>query len=271
MTSAKNPIVLYQDQYVLIVQTTAQKFDKTSPSDLYGSYNLALHVKDSPSHVLQNRMDLLINLNQLGGGGIDEIVWLNQIHSDMVIDVDTADLRLLPDNADAMITRTAGKALAIMTADCVPITLFTPKAEQVACIHAGWQGLASGIIAKTAKQFDQTAKLHAIIGACIHQSSYEVDQVLANKIITDCTDQNLTKLSAVQLKKVIIKDSRNDKCLIDLVTLTKLQLAALDVNIMGAATPCTYQDERFYSYRHQTHHQKKATGRMATVIVRLHE
>lgn len=254
--------VLYQDDHAIIIQTHAGEFDKWG-DDIYGQYNMGLHVGDNGDKVLNNRANLLSQLNKLTHHRIDEIHWLNQIHSDIVINTDDYKLH----NGDALISNKKGVALSIMTADCVPIALFNEcdKNAQIACIHAGWQGLVKGIIKNTANQFyDKNIK--AVIGACISQANYEIDKTLANDIVGGVIEKNLVDLTFEDLYQEIILDKENDKCLIDIVKLTRLQLAHLNIMVINDDVPCSYDKPNLYSYRQQTHAKKTATGRMALVI-----
>lgn len=273
-----NMIVLHQTPYVLVAQTTVGDFDKLG-NDTYGSFNVALHVGDKSSAVLQNRAKLLQSLNQFGK--VDAIYWLNQVHGNVVLDID-ASTTMAASMADAFITKQSGQALAIMTADCVPVAIFHDELDDcddyhgapVACIHAGWQGLTSGVIFNTVFKMQSMSNMpyQAVIGAHISQDNYEITRTLANKIIASvCGNNNkLVGIDANDLYDLIIKNSQDDdKCLIDLNQLTRLQLEYLGVKVVNDASPCSYQDVRFYSYRAQTHAKKFATGRMATIIVKL--
>lgn len=262
--------ILYQDAHMLIIQTHANQFDKWG-DDLYGDFNVAMHVGDDNERVLKNRALLLDKLNQLTNHKISSIHWLNQIHSDVVIDIDGYNLPLM--DADALMTDKDGTGLSIMTADCVPIALFNDVKNQntdnsqIACIHAGWQGLTKGIIKNTYDKF-KDKNIKAIIGACISQANYEIDKSLANDIIKTVINKQLVALSADELYQQIIIDKENDKCLIDIVKLTKLQLNHLNIDVLSDDVPCSYGTPNLYSYRQQTHAKKQATGRMAMVIVK---
>ncbi|MDO5651906.1 MAG: polyphenol oxidase family protein [Moraxella sp.] len=228
-------------------------------NDLYDSFNLGLHVGDDPRRVLDNRAKLLIALPHA-----KRIVWLNQVHGNHIEHITKRlDNTLL--NADALITECAGVALAIMTADCVPVAIFDE--HKVACVHAGWQGLVAGIINKTCQHI--STQKYAYIGACISGAAYEVSYELARRIVDDCVRQRLVEPNADELFAMIVKPSTSvDKVLLDIATLAKLQLMACDVQLINQDIACSYHDERFYSYRAQTHAGKRATGRMAMLITK---
>ncbi|AWY20202.1 polyphenol oxidase family protein [Moraxella bovis] len=262
--------ILHQNNHVLIIQTHAGEFDKWG-DDLYGSFNVGLHVGDDSEQVLANRMTLLDKLNKLTNDKINQIHWLNQIHSDIVAHAGCA---ISPQDADAFITDKAGVGLSIMTADCVPIALFNDDCvdnenSQIACIHAGWQGLTKGIIKNTYQKFTNKTNIKAVIGACISHDNYEINKTLAHDIISQVSDKTLVALTVDELYQQIITDKDDDKCLVDIVKLTKLQLSYLNITVINDTVPCSYANLKYYSYRQQTHAKKSATGRMATVIVKL--
>lgn len=265
--------ILYQDDHVLVIQTHSGPFDKWG-DDLYGTFNLGLHVGDEPSRVLSNRMKLLAQLWASGYEGLHEISWLSQVHSDKVV---SPKVSMMCQDADALITHESGIGLAIMTADCVPIALFSEPAKnsQIACVHAGWQGLTKGILRSTHEQFDHK-NIKAVIGACISQANYEIDKILAHHIIKSVSDQHLVSLSADELYQEIIQEvngknngEQADKCQIDLVKLTKLQLAHLGIELIHHDVLCSYDTPNLYSYRQQTHAHQPHTGRMATIIMKI--
>ena len=102
---------------------------------VYSGLNLGLHVGDLPETVIKNRTLLPEYQN---------ISWLNQTHSANVIEIDKPSLSVL--DADAAFTTASNSACAVMTADCLPILLCDVLGTEVAAIHAGWKGVALGII-----------------------------------------------------------------------------------------------------------------------------
>ena len=259
--------ILYQDVCTLVVQTHAGVFDKFASDDLYGQFNMGLHVQDNPSQVLKNRAILLSWLYQQSSHHIHSIHWLTQIHSNQVHEAD--ELMMTPVCADALVSDDKGMALAIMTADCVPIVLLGDGG--VACIHAGWQGLANGVIYHTIQQLtlQGVTILQALIGACISQQHYEMDTKLALNIVTQVCQQSWIESDVQALYQQIVKaGNSHDKCQLDIVALSRWQLQKLGVTIINDDVPCSYANADLYSYRAQTHAKKHATGRMATVVAR---
>lgn len=297
--------ILAQDDGVLVLQSysdlcdpkprsgaQSSQWQSPPPAPSYGGFNLGLHVGDNPEQVHQHRSQLLAainhHLNEQGKAPLKKLHWLNQVHGNTVINIDQQPPAMQPCDADAMVSKHAQSGLAIMTADCVPIVLYQPLSGQIAAIHAGWQGLANGVIAETVKTFskrstDPGSEIWAWLGACISQSSYEVGADVIDKLMSGCASrQGLTKAEITKLKAAICKRAdktynntgqsagQSDKYWLDLPKLARLQLAAQGIDLANDnPIPCSYEDSRYYSYRQQTHEGRAATGRMALVIVRL--
>lgn len=250
-----------------------------SLSAVYGQFNLGLHVGDDSMQVHQNRAHLLQSLQQYHPT-LKTVHWLNQIHGNDVYQV-TDKIGTAAISADAHITRLPNVALAIMTADCVPVMIATDARDDnklIAAIHAGWQGLNKNIIAKTVQkmvhQFDfaagdnATAEMqkvtrgwHAWIGASIAQSSYEVDSRVKDAVLSvlNVSDAVATQLFQPNADKV-------GHYFADLPAIAELQLKACGIHQVYKSGLDSHGDARFYSYRRQTQHQLPATGRMATLI-----
>lgn len=263
----------------------------------YGALNLGLHVNDNAIKVLNNRMSLMAAINEQlidqQRLPINSLHWINQVHGKQVHDIDASSLSMRPVAADALVSEQPQLGLAIMTADCVPIVLYQPASGKIAAIHAGWQGLACGVIQATAERFTINAPIMAWIGICISQPNYEVDYQVRDKLLAGCIENKL--LSAEHLDNFAalfsisansVSDSKavstdvdticsadatdsNDKIKLDLPKLAKYQLEALDIRVSNdSAIDCSYANTNYYSYRRQTHLQQPATGRMALIIVR---
>ena len=172
----------------------------------YGELNLGLHVNDDASAVLDNRMRVLSAINEqlltqqdlpINGLPIRALHWVNQVHSNHIHDIDTTFLSIEPMAADAMVSKQDGVGLAIMTADCVPIVLYQPATGQIAAIHAGWQGLACGVIKATAERFSDSGEIMAWIGVCISQENYEVGSSVRDKLLAGCIENNALTIEAM--------------------------------------------------------------------------
>lgn len=208
----------------------------------YDQNNLALHVGDNESLVLQNRQQLkeLLSLPS-------EPIWLNQTHSTDCVVVENDAHR----EADAAITRSPLHALAIMTADCLPITLCTVQGNEIAAIHAGWRGLVHGIIERTVDKMQSPAsEILAWIGPAICSRCFEVGN-----------DVYLTYMKNYPFVEIAFTQ-KQDKWLADLPLLAELVLNHSGVNKVYQSRACTMENEQtYYSYR-----KKAQTGRMATLI-----
>ena len=240
----------------------------------YGALNLGLHVNDNAKTVLNNRMHLLSAINeQLAATQrqpIDSLHWLNQVHGKQIHDIDATALAMRPLDADAMVSCQVKLGLAVMTADCVPIVLYQPATGQIAAIHAGWQGLACGVIKTTVERFSSSEPIMAWIGVCISQENYEVGRQVRDKLLTGCIEnQTLAAQHLESFEERYVLASEADKIKLNLPQLAADQLKAAGTIVSNeAAIPCSYADPHYYSYRRQTHLQQPATGRMALVIVR---
>ena len=243
----------------------------------YGELNLGLHVHDNATKVLDNRMRLLTAINeQLADDltdqryGINSLHWVSQVHGKYIHDIDATTLNMAPMAADAMVSQQNGRGLAIMTADCVPIVLYQPTSGKIAAIHAGWQGLACGVIQETTKRFTESGAIQAWIGVCISQANYEVNTDVRDKLLAGCiANHTLSKTDIDNFVSLFSISSNDDKIKLDLPKLAAMQLEAAGMTVMNdLPVVCSYADTHYYSYRRQTHMQQPATGRMALVIVR---
>lgn len=270
-----NPLAKNSNPSPIVWQTT-NGGQSDNPS-LYGDFNLGLHVQDDPQAVHYNRIQLLQDIQQRYPH-ITSIHWLAQVHDDTIILVDDK----LPKNvvsADAQITTKKHTALAIMTADCVPIMLATTDGSIIGAVHAGWKGLAKGIIGKTIKKIQNLAKeqgqtqdnqapniqaqsIQAWVGACISVQAYEVDERVRQQVLCQMQLED-TKIPRQFFIPVADKAGHY---LANLPAITEYQLRQAGVSQIRQSGLDSHSDPRFYSYRQQTQQQQPFTGRMATVI-----
>jgi hypothetical protein len=212
---------------------------------IYVANNLAFHVGDDSAVVQANRDSLQ---HQIGAKSIQ---WLDQTHSCVCIHSTLATAQSAP-QADAMWTATPGLALAILTADCVPILLWSPSQSFVAAIHAGWRGLRDGVIEELVKSLPVSGEaLQAWIGPCIGQSCYEVGEEVWSAFVAE------------DASALLPVSGRVGKRLMSLSVIAAHRLSALGLNHVRQSGFCTYTDGRFYSYR-----RDGTTGRIASVIMR---
>jgi len=214
----------------------------------YDSLNLGDHVGDSEDAVVANRSLLKQHRNLPA-----EPVWLKQVHGIAVVDATAVnDIPV----ADASFSHQSNSVCAVMTADCLPVLLCDQAGSVVAAVHAGWRGLADGVIEATIKDMGVTAsKLMAWLGPAIGPKAFEVgDEVRQQFIAQDpqaAEGFQPSELSSVQ-----------DRWLADIYLLARQRLARFGVEQVYGGDCCTYTDaERFYSYR-----RDGVTGRMASLI-----
>ncbi|MGQ0749285.1 MAG: peptidoglycan editing factor PgeF [Betaproteobacteria bacterium] len=211
----------------------------------YASLNLGLHTGDDSAAVHANRAALLSVLPQTPR-------WLAQQHGSTVVEAD--DIASSP-AADAGIARQPGTVCAILVADCIPV-LFTDRAgTMVAAAHAGWRGLAGGVIEQTVQRTGASpAEILAYLGPGIGPRAFEVGADVRSAFV----DRDPVAASA-------FAPLGQNKWLADLYALARSALARAGVNAIYGGGFCTVSDpQRFYSYR-----RDRVTGRMAALIWRL--
>lgn len=221
----------------------------------YASFNLADHVGDQPEHVKANRRMLLDKIRH-------PIPWIHQVHGCEVMTLSgeeslTEDGRYI---ADAVTTKAPGIVCAVQTADCLPLLMCDRKGSQVAAVHAGWRGLAAGIVSKAVDQFNApAADLMVYLGPAISQPFFQVGEDVVDMFLQSERQKKYAEPVSASFKK----DSREEgKYLADLYRLAKSELNALGVNGIFGGSYCSYaEDDRFYSYR-----RDGITGRMASLI-----
>ena len=212
-------------------------------SGAYQSFNLAYGVGDAPAHVAANRQ-LLETALRLPGTPI----WMEQVHANRVIDISrTPDRR-----ADAAVCSVANAVCAILTADCLPVLFCHCLGDRVGIAHAGWRGLARGVIAATvcALRCDPT-QLLAWIGPGISAHHYSVDDRVRDTFLQENQDAALAFLP-----------DHNGAWTADLCQIAYAELRRCGVTQVSGGSCCTYVDaRRFYSFR-----RARVTGRMASLI-----
>ncbi|MCK8126833.1 peptidoglycan editing factor PgeF [Pseudoalteromonas sp. 2CM39R] len=213
----------------------------------FDSLNLGLHVGDNSQDVLTNRAHVNSYIP-------NPAVWLNQVHSADVIRVDEGFDFNQTLTGDALYTQLYNQPLAIMTADCLPILLTSSDGQEVAAIHAGWRGLAQGIINNTVSYFKHApTNLHAWLGPAIGADQFEVGQ----EVVATFTANNPALHDA-------FKPQNNDKYLADIYHIARILLNQRGVVNISGGEYCTFsQKNQFFSYR-----RDGQTGRMASLIWR---
>lgn len=210
----------------------------------YEHFNLALHVEDDVEAVLANRDLLKSHLNLPA-----EPCWLEQVHGVSIVDASRQPQRV---QADASYSHDPGMVCVVMTADCLPVLFCNRAGTTVAAAHAGWRGLADGVLEATVQQAGLVpAETLVWLGPAIGAAAYEV---------------------GVEVKQGFLQHAMHDesafvshgtgKVLMDMYGLARQRLHALGISAIFGGEHCTFtQAEQFYSYR-----RDGKTGRMASLI-----
>jgi len=221
----------------------------------YASFNLGMGAGEDPATVQANRNILRSRLPS-------DPLWLKQVHGEVVVDADISqpmlqDLLASPPAADAAFTSLPGRVLAILTADCLPVVMADDQGTVLGVAHAGWRGLASGVLENTLASMrlrQAHAKgFRAWIGPGIGPTVFQVGEDVRRAF----------QGHGAELPAAFVPDpSATGKWLADLPALARYRLARAGVEQIETSGACTVTDplDRFYSYR-----RDKVTGRMATL------
>jgi len=213
----------------------------------YSSMNPADHVGDDPEAVRVNRRRLRQVL-QLPAAPC----WLQQVHGTTVIDAADAGVLNAPPVADAACCSQPGIVCAVLTADCLPVLLCDTAGRQVAALHAGWRGLAAGVIEQTIDAMQQPGeRLLAWFGPAIGPAAYQVGDEVRE-----------TFLAHDRRAVAAFQPGPDGSWLADLYRLARQRLSGCGVTAVYGGQECSFTDAgRFFSYR-----REGVTGRMATLI-----
>jgi len=208
----------------------------------YAGWNFGDHVGDDALAVARNR-------DALRGLLPDEPVWLRQVHGTRVVEAVPGSRGA---EADGSIARAPGRVCAVLTADCLPVLLANDAGTVVAIAHAGWRGLAAGVIESVVRAMGVAPEsLIAYLGPAIGAGAYEVGSDVFETIVT--ADAGAEGAFAPH---------GAGKFLADLALLARRRLARLGVARIHGGTLCSYSDAaRFYSYR-----RDGVTGRIASLV-----
>ena len=213
-----------------------------------GGMNVGRGSGDDRGSVDENRMRLRALLPA-------DPAWLKQVHGATV--VDAAEAAAVPGGAeaDAAITDRAQVVAAVMVADCMPVLLADARGRCVAAVHAGWRGLAAGVIQRAVRALrerlgEPDAQLLAYLGPAIGPDHFEVG--------TDVLEAMSTGLNGAAAAFV----RRDDRYMADLFALGRNALKQENVDAIYGGDVCTVCDpSRFYSHR-----RDRVTGRHAALI-----
>lgn len=208
----------------------------------YDSLNLGDHVGDLAAHVAENRSRVRAQMPI-------EPLWLSQVHGTAVADAAVGRDGMV---ADASFVRGPGRACAVMTADCLPVLFCHRSGSVVAAAHAGWRGLAGGVLEATLDAMAIPAgEVLAWFGPAIGPEVFEVGEDVRNAFVGDLAEA----ASAFRAQT-------GGKWLADLYALARLRLQRKGVQAIYGGDRCTVSEpESFFSHR-----RDRVTGRMASLI-----
>ncbi|OQX36943.1 MAG: multi-copper polyphenol oxidoreductase [Oceanospirillales bacterium LUC14_002_19_P2] len=208
------------------------------------SLNLGLRSGDDTDQVLQNRAVLMQDWS------MDKIQWLKQVHG---ADVARADQGCEEKEADACWSAVSGRACAVLTADCLPVLFCNRSGTRVAAAHAGWRGLAGGVLENTAAVFDDSPDaLMAWLGPAISQPCFEVGPEVREAFLAHDPEAESAFVAG-----------QGDRWFADIYTLARQRLTAMGIYDVYGGDYCTVrQEELFFSYRRDG----AKSGRLASVI-----
>ncbi len=218
----------------------------------FDSLNLATHVGDDSLAVAENRTRLRTLLALPS-----DPLWLNQVHGVAVADERRAtSCSDACATADAAYTDQPGVVLAVLTADCLSVAFVSADGQELAVAHAGWRGLASGVLESTLAKFRASHEsILAWIGPSIGPQHFEVGAEVRSAFVASWPDA----------EAAFVPTAEPGKYLADLPALARQRLVRAGVTQIRGGDMCTVSlPERFYSYRRDG----GRTGRMATLIWR---
>ncbi len=225
---------------------------------LYAGLNCGLGSGDDPARVQENRARVARHLGALHAG----VLTVYQIHSAVAVTVDQPIARDALPKADAVVTRTPGLAIGVLTADCTPVLFADPVAKVVAAAHAGWRGAVGGVLEAAVREMERNgaerSRIRAAIGPTIHQLSYEVGPEFEAEVVARDADD--ARFFAVPPGR--------SRAHFDLPGYVEKRLQNLGLGVVQRSSVCTYENElRFYSFRRSTHRQEPDYGRQISAIV----
>jgi YfiH family protein len=216
----------------------------------YDTFNLGDHVGDDPAAVAANRARLAAAI----GLGPGRVVWMNQVHStrvEVVGEPEAGKPAPIIDATDALVSSVPGLALAVVTADCVPVLLGDARAGVIAAVHAGRVGAAGGVVARTVEAMIEVGArpedISALLGPAVSGANYEVPAAMAAEVeaaLPGSRTRTSRGTPGLDLRAGIARQ------------LTELGVTAIDVD-----PRCTVADRNLFSHR-----RGAPTGRLASVV-----
>lgn len=206
----------------------------------WSSLNLGGNCGDDPHHVEMNRRALA---SLLPSGPR----WLNQVHGTGVVGWEQAGGQ----DADAVFSHQKGQVCAVLTADCLPVLFCNQAGTRIAAAHAGWRGLAAGVLEATVSAMQcKPAELMAWLGPAIGPRAFEVGRDVYDAFVS------------LNTENTIAFRPHRDRWLADIYQLARLALVRVGIKQISGGQYCTYEEqENYFSYRRDA-----VTGRMASLV-----
>ncbi|MEE4360912.1 MAG: peptidoglycan editing factor PgeF [Pseudomonadales bacterium] len=223
----------------------------------FDSLNLAIgegQQGDALDRVRENRRRLMAAL------GVDGIAFLRQVHGRTVARIDAPPApEVPPPEADAAVTSLPGVAVAVLTADCLPVLFAAEDGARVGAAHAGWRGLAAGVLEATLEALERPAgQITAWLGPAIGPDAFEVGPEVREAFL----EVRGTRASVDRVRDAFTP-GRGDRWQADLWALARLRLEAAGVERIGGGGRCVHREAaRFFSFRRD----RGRTGRQASLI-----
>ncbi len=216
----------------------------------FDTFNLGDHVGDDPAAVAANRARLAAAIGLSSKKGADRVVWMNQVHGDRVEVVDRP--RPAPfDDTDALVTSTPRLALAVVTADCVPVLLGDARAGVIGAVHAGRVGAQRGVVTRTIEEMlrlgAHAEDISVLLGPAVSGANYEVPAAMADEVEKALPGSRTTTSAGTPG--------------LDLRAGIACQLRDLGVTSIDADPRCTVADPALFSHR-----RGAPTGRLASLV-----
>lgn len=218
-----------------------------------GGLNLGIHVGDQPHNVMRNRA-------LLAGQLPDQPVWLNQVHGVAVVDAGKVRPDAIP-TADASIACLPNTVCAVLTADCLPVLFCDTAGTVVGAAHAGWRGLADGVLQETtrAMRASGAGEIMAWLGVAIGPVRFEVGNDVLRAFLAWAPDELAEREVLAAIAPI---PAKSGKYLADMYALARSILRRDGVSRIAGGEYCTVSNSgRFYSYR-----RDGVTGRQASLI-----
>jgi polyphenol oxidase len=143
----------------------------------YETLNLAGHVGDDAGHVLENRR----RVARAAGVEPETLITISQVHGKHIVEVGEGPTA---GEGDGLVSQRNDVALTVLVADCVPIVLVDESSPRFGVVHAGWRGLAGGVLASALSHFESPRDVHAFLGPCISAEGYQVGPEVATHFTT---------------------------------------------------------------------------------------